>query len=290
MAVYGAVGEFMGGNEDVKAYLERFDFFLEGNDITEENKKKSIFLATVGATTYKLLRSLCNNDPKGKTFAQLCTLLQDHLSPCPNVIAHRFKFFKRDRMSSESMSQYLAELRKLSEHCEFQDKLDEQLRDKFTCGCNNEKIQHKLLTIKDLSLKSAFDHAIAIESAYRDTKEIHGQSSKDLDLNQMSSKRDSRDSRDWPRDSRDSRECFRCGDKRHFANKCPLKSKECFKCGKIGHTAQVCRSDIDKRSDGEKSKICQVSSSEVEDRAGIDLLGQKLSFSQLPGPIKTPKM
>lgn len=114
-------------NEDVCAYLERFDFFLEANGITEVAKMKSVFLATVGASTYKLLRSLSNNDPRGKTFAELGELLKNHLSPRPNVIAQRFKFFKRDRRADESISQYLAELRKLSEYCEFQDKLDEQL-------------------------------------------------------------------------------------------------------------------------------------------------------------------
>ena len=191
MAVYGSVGEFICDSEDVCAYLERFDFFLDANKITEDVMKKSIFLSTVGASTYKLLRSLSNNNPRDETFVQLGELLKKHLSPRPNVIAQRFKFFKRDRLPNENIAQYLAELRKLSEFCEFEDKLDEQLRDKLVCGCNNERIQQKLLTIKDLTLKSAMDSAIAFESAYRDTKKIQGQSSgREADLNQLSSKRE----------------------------------------------------------------------------------------------------
>ena len=32
------------------------------------------------------------------------------------------------------MAQYLAELRKLTEHCDFRDNLDEALRDRLVCG------------------------------------------------------------------------------------------------------------------------------------------------------------
>ena len=58
MAVYGNVGEFVSENKDIHAYLERFEFYLDANAILVENRQKAVFLATVGASIYKLLRSL----------------------------------------------------------------------------------------------------------------------------------------------------------------------------------------------------------------------------------------
>ena len=95
-----------------------------------------------------------------------------HLHPKPNVISQHYKFYKRDRNPQESVSDYIATLRKLSEHCSFGATINEHLRDRIVCGINNDKILQKLLAMKNLTLQEAIDHSIAIESAARDTKEI----------------------------------------------------------------------------------------------------------------------
>ena len=56
--------------------------------------------------------------------------MKDHLEPKPNIISQRYAFYKRDRRAGESVKGYMAELRKLSEHCDFGDKLGDNLRDK----------------------------------------------------------------------------------------------------------------------------------------------------------------
>ena len=118
-ALIGNVSEFDNQKEDVTAYLERFELFLAANDIVDEVKKRSVFLSTVGPRTYKLIRSLANNKPLELTFEALSKLLRDHLQPRPNTIAQRYKFFKRDRLPSETVTEYLAALNSLSEFCEF---------------------------------------------------------------------------------------------------------------------------------------------------------------------------
>ena len=51
--------------------------------------------------------------------------MKTHLDPQPLVIAQRFKFHQRNQKSGESIAQFVAELRKYAEHCDFQNKLDE---------------------------------------------------------------------------------------------------------------------------------------------------------------------
>ena len=137
--------------EDFTEYAERFEMFLQANSIENADIQRAVFLATIGASAYKLLRSLLGEAVKTKSFKDLVKSMKDHLQPEPNQIAERFHFFKRDRKHGESVSDYIAELRRLSERCGFAGELNTYLRDRFVCGLTSEKIQQKLLTMKDLT-------------------------------------------------------------------------------------------------------------------------------------------
>jgi hypothetical protein len=99
-------------------------------------------------------------------------LLRDHLTPKPIVIAERFRFHKRNQPQCESVNAYIAELRKLTEFCEFGLNLNDTLRDRFVCGLRNDQIQKKLLTIRELSLDKTLEIAVAMETATKDAIEL----------------------------------------------------------------------------------------------------------------------
>ena len=46
------IDEFDGTKEDWTQYVERVDHFFAANEITNDGKKKSAFLAVIGPTTY----------------------------------------------------------------------------------------------------------------------------------------------------------------------------------------------------------------------------------------------
>ena len=56
--LFGTVSEFEEGKEEWTQYVERLGHFFAANGITNEEKKRSIFLSVVGPTSYKLLRNL----------------------------------------------------------------------------------------------------------------------------------------------------------------------------------------------------------------------------------------
>ena len=64
---------------------------------------------------------------------------------------------------------FLADLRHLSEHCEFGITFDEVLCDRLVSGVRDIRIQRRLLA---LTLKRALDLALVIEPADKDTSEI----------------------------------------------------------------------------------------------------------------------
>ena len=89
------------------------------------------------------------------------------------MIAQRFRFYKRCQQSGESITECLAELRKIAAHCEFKTFLSEALRDRLVCGILCESTEKKLLSERDLTLDKAVDIAKGEEAAAKDAKELH---------------------------------------------------------------------------------------------------------------------
>ena len=175
--------------------------------------------------------------------------MKDHLEPKPNVISQRYAFYKRDRRVDESVKGYVAELRKLSEYCEFGDRLDENLRDKLVCGLNDQRIQQKLLSIRELTLTMAVDNADAMEAAVKNAREIHSTSSgsrvEPASVNKLGG------GSGWNRGSSGKqRECFRCESTGHLTDTCIFKGKECYACKKVGHIKKKCQSMTTKKNYG----------------------------------------
>lgn len=148
----GAPEPFDPASDDWSLYVERFEHFILANGIKDE-RKLHMLLALVGAQTYQLLTNLVAPKKPGEhTYAQVKEKLTAHLKPKPIKIAERFRFYKRQQQPSETMADYIAELRRLATTCEFGTFLDEALRDKFVCGLFKESIQRRLLAEADLTL------------------------------------------------------------------------------------------------------------------------------------------
>ena len=49
---------------------------------------------------------------------------------------------------------------------------------------------------------------------------------------------------------KDKLKCYRFGDSRHLADKCPFKTKECYRCKKVGHVIRMCKAQ-EKSSGGD---------------------------------------
>ena len=109
---YGKITEFDKANEHWLHYVVWMTLFFEANKIEEEMKKKAILLSSVGAQTYKLLKSLSvPSKPAAKTFQELIKMMTNHQDPNPNSITERFKFNNPDWKPEESIAEYIAELR-----------------------------------------------------------------------------------------------------------------------------------------------------------------------------------
>ena len=244
MATYGKIGEFKESEESWTQYVERLEQYFLANEVEDVAKRRAILLTVCGSKTYALARDLLQPaKPAETTFKKIVDTLEKHFSPKPSEIVERYKFHSRNRNEDEGIAAYVAELRKLTEHCNFGETLPEMLRDRLVCGINNKKIQRRLLVERDLTLKKAEEIALGEELAAKHVVGIQSDTTPSS-VNQVDA-RDKNGIKD-AKDHRPDSECYRCGEK-HEASACQFKDAQCFKCGRRGHISKACRGDKNKK-------------------------------------------
>ena len=141
MATHGTVGAFEPSNETWVSYSERLEQYFIANDVDAADKKRAVLLSICGAATYQLIHNLvAPGKPTDKSFDELVKLVKDHHQSALSVTVQRYEFNKRIRKEGDSFADFIAHLRQLSEHCKFGDTLNDMLRDRLICGCNNDRL------------------------------------------------------------------------------------------------------------------------------------------------------
>ena len=229
MARYlGAPEPFDAASDDWAQYLQRFEHFLLANEIKDE-QKLHLLLSLVGSQTFRLLSNLVAPKKPGElTYGEVTEKLTGHFKPKPIRIAERSRFYKRTQQEGESMSEYLAELRRLASTCDFKAFLEEALVDKFVCGLRKETIQRRLLAEADLTLTKALELAQGMEAAEKDSKELQAGPVDAQQVHKVVQQGQS--------------PCYRCLGTGHLPSQCRFKATKCNKCRRIGHIARACRS------------------------------------------------
>ncbi|OON21865.1 zinc knuckle [Opisthorchis viverrini] len=160
-----------------------------------------------------------------KAFDELVFIVSKHYNPKASGIAQRFKFNTRVQKERESITDFVAELRSLTEHCEYRGFRNDTLRDRLVVGVRNARIQKCLLADSNLTLETAYDTAVALEAAENNATLLQSV--------QPTVTSESVDS---------SYQCYRCGGRHNHPKDCRHTQTVCNRCKKRGHLAKVCRS------------------------------------------------
>ena len=106
--VLGSVGEFDPSSEIFTVYCERLEQFFVANNIGQcsedasaeilsaaDKRKVAVMISIIGKDTYGVLRDLCSpENPKDKTFEELCEILQQHFKPKRLEVAESYRFHR----------------------------------------------------------------------------------------------------------------------------------------------------------------------------------------------------
>lgn len=239
----GTLETYNGDDDSWVEYIERMEHYFDANGITG-SKKKSVLLTVVGAKTYKLIKTLlAPNKPGDKSFEEIVCLVKQHECPKPSAIVQRFKFNSRKQQAGESVADFVADLRLIAEHCNYDSKLEEMLRDRIVCGIQDIRTQRRLLSEKGLDFTKALEIAQALETAAKHANDLQEYINEPTTQHHRANKLLSGDKRKSYKHKAKPKfqGCYRCGSKEHNAHECRHKDTVCHNCGLKGHLVAVCR-------------------------------------------------
>jgi transposase InsO family protein len=295
MATFGKIEEFSGRGEDFELYIERLEQYLLANDLDEiplatddanleevtarKSKRRAVLLSVVGQSTYALLRNLLSpQKPTDKTFEQIIGILKNHYAPTPSVSVQRYKFYSRNKRKDESVAEFVSELRKLAENCQFGETLEDMLRDRLVCGINDDSVQRRLFIEKDLNFAKALSIAQSQEAAIRNISTLQGKERTQMSEQSMVGAIGPGQNKNRPfyqKGKTSDQEkakvpCFRCGLSNHNSEQCRYKNVKCYRCKKVGHMKSQCKENISKANSNKVGYMGGASKEGSDDYEGTD--------------------
>ena len=178
---HGVLKEFDLEKDSIEDFRERFEFYCVANKIKNDGDdlrcKKALFLMLLGHKTFSKLKLFSKlkvlSSPmpvSDLNIEAIMTLLLAHCRSQTIEITEHFKFFKRMQKPSETVVEFMSELRALAKWCNFGEYLKTALRDQFVCGLKDSKCQQELLSIPDLTVEVVQRKAQAAKLVTVETK------------------------------------------------------------------------------------------------------------------------
>ncbi|CAC5396265.1 unnamed protein product [Mytilus coruscus] len=98
---------------------------------------------------------------------------EDYCIPKKNVTVIRNRFNTRVQNSSESIDQYLTDMKLIAKNCEFEHLKDGLIRDRIVCGTNSSRVKERLLREDGLTLDKAVGICRADEESRKQMKTLN---------------------------------------------------------------------------------------------------------------------
>lgn len=201
-------------NEDTdkwKPYLTKADAYFEANEIIDSARKRALLIAALSTQTVQILAGkVAPRAPNALSFEEVVEVLNEYYDPKRHEIMESFKFFHRCQMEGESVMQFLVEICRIADNCNFGNALDRMPRDRIVCSVRSTALQKQLLAKADLTLPEAEALAISAEAAEKDAMRMSSEP-KSLFKLQVARKMPS----EGNRKAEENMECGRCGSSKH---------------------------------------------------------------------------
>jgi hypothetical protein len=245
-------------SENFRKWKRQMEIFLSASGASEKSKKiqTNIILHCAGPKVIDIYDQFAweedgDREKPDKLFQQI----EKYCNPRKNEVmeSHRFWNTKMDDFSS--FEQFLTELRKRVESCNFGEK-DRMIRDKIVFSANG-KLQELLLREEKLELEKCIQICRAYEQSNKHVKEfrdnesssVHKVEQKQKSTNSSAEKFGAKPKQQhkYEQPSREktkklSKPCKFCSYKHEaLKEKCPAWGKKCDSCGGRNHFKSVCK-------------------------------------------------
>ena len=123
------------------------------NEQTDEYRVAA-FIACIGPKALTIHNGLpFQSEAKKKNLAKILELWESYCLGKTNIIYERYRFDNCDQEAGESINTYAANLRSLSDRCNFGALKDEMIRDNIVCRVRDSSLRKKLFQYRNLRFK-----------------------------------------------------------------------------------------------------------------------------------------
>ena len=234
--------------EQWRRFKQRFTLYLTAIGATEKDDKQKIalLLTVAGTEAIDLFNSFQLSEDDQKSYDLVTAEFELFCTPKRNETYERYVFNSRNQTETESVEEFVTDLKLKSQSCNFGDLTESLIRDRIVMGVRDKRLREKLLGEVDLTLARAIRMCQAKEVTQQRLKSmdvgIVGEAECKVETvvnrrNDGQFKRPVREEND--REQR-MHSCGNCGGE-HRPRQCPAFGRECRVCGIKNHFARVCR-------------------------------------------------
>uniref|UniRef100_A0A8C4Q4Q2 Uncharacterized protein n=1 Tax=Eptatretus burgeri TaxID=7764 RepID=A0A8C4Q4Q2_EPTBU len=147
-----------------EAYIEHRQYYNHANNIEDDAKKKAILMSVYGSKTFTILKNLViPRTTMDLTPAELVAAMKEHCEATASVIVSRFNFHMCRQTSTQSISAFIAHLKHLAQHYQFDATFHDMLRDFLIVGVEQDQIHWCLLAERILTFSISKDVAMCVD-------------------------------------------------------------------------------------------------------------------------------
>ena len=235
-----------------ESWLRRFGRFRIASGLSDKpgNTQVDTLIYVMGSQAETIIENLKLSSADLADYDKVTQALDKYFLPKVNVIFERARFNQRYQLQGETAGDFITDLHKLSEKCNYGALREELVRDRIVVGILDAKLSKNLQMIEKLSLEEAVNRVKNSELVMDQQKTVRHDLNETVDtLNQVSTKRKQFRKQNKNKSSfkgaspnnSGSKNCRRCGNGFHDnPQNCPARNVDCHKCNKKGHFAKWC--------------------------------------------------
>ncbi|KAI5754046.1 hypothetical protein M8J77_005313 [Diaphorina citri] len=270
-------------------FLQQFELYLRASEKDQKTKDdgKIALLLTIGGEELLEVYNGLELHKKEK-YEEVKEQLGLHFAPIKNIIYERYKFLSYpSQREDQSVEQYIIELRKMAENCEYAEKQN-MIRDKFVMGVRNDKLRCRLLDENKLTLEQAISIGKKFYTVKSQTSHMSG-------THQVKNEMKSETEVDIVRGTGFNRNtCDKCGKFHSEMMICPAQGKECNYCQRKGHFAASKCFKRPQTMNRDRPRPMYVSKDYRDDNTSFRKYGRRVQeirddhYVQVPDPVQVP--
>ena len=265
-------------------WKRRFDQYRQASGLVDkvDERQVSTLLYCLGDDAEDVLNTTRITPEDKKKYSKVLDAFDEHFKVRKNIIFEWARFNKRCQLPNESVEQFITEVHRLGDSCEFGLMKEELIRDRLVVGIRDHALSERLQMEAELTLDKA-KRLIRQREAVKEQQELLKQpTGDDTSLGAVAKTVPRRKLPAIPSSAMQQplayQNCRRCGKSSHPRQSCPAKDVLCYRCNRKGHYGSQCLSNTvapQPRGVHELSRQSEQSESETTDKYLDTVVGSK---------------